>query len=166
MINSTFFQVSGSNASWFHICSIAGETIASTSSSQAIRPYPLCHRYLSLQLSPDLGIRRGRSRSVAQPSRMSGTVMGQSVLVVKAGKFSITNLLQPVKLTFKNVMQVKPQTNCAHITLENCDSQPSFNFKCTFFICLGEKWDLRVLAGCRTFKCNRWSEHSISTVFK
>lgn len=95
-------------------------------------PCPLCHHYLLLQLSPELAKRQGRGRSIAQPSRMSGTVMDESVLVVKAGKFSVTNLLQPVKLTFKNVMQVKPQTSRADITLENCENQPFFNFKCTF----------------------------------
>lgn len=74
-------------------------------------PCPLCPHCLSLKLSPELEKRQGRGRKVAQPSRMSGTVMGESVLVVKAGKFPVTDLLQPVKLTFKNVMQVKLQTN-------------------------------------------------------
>lgn len=66
--------------------------------------YPSC-----LQLDPHRSSVRGRGRSVAQPSK-SGSVMGQSVLVVRAGKCPVNHLSQPIRLTFRhNLSEVTKQ---------------------------------------------------------
>lgn len=67
--------------------------------------------YLSLQLSPQQEIKVGKGRSSARSFYRSGSVMGQSVLVVRAGNSAVKNLLQPVKLIFKHNLQQVTRRN-------------------------------------------------------
>lgn len=53
---------------------------------------------------------RGTVRLVSQVHRRSGTVLGGSVLVVKAGSNHIRNLFQPVRLTFTHSTKVNNLT--------------------------------------------------------
>lgn len=71
----------------------------------------------SLQ-SPHLGGGGGKGRKAAlpPPRPLPGTVLGESVLVVKAGNIPLTNLLQPIKLTFKYNIQVKLQNRLCQLT--------------------------------------------------
>lgn len=70
---------------------------------------------LLIQLEPHRGNVRGHA---AQPKRMSGSVMGQSVLVVRAGKHPVKNLLEPVRLTFRhNLSEVTPTGEAIHCLL-------------------------------------------------
>lgn len=63
------------------------------------------------QLEPHGGSARGQGRSAAQPSHRSGSVLGQSVLVVRAGKCPVIHLLQPVRLIFRHNLSEVTQQN-------------------------------------------------------
>lgn len=61
------------------------------------------------QLEPHPGSVKGRA---AQPNRMSGSIMDQSVLVVRAGKHPVQNLLEPVRLTFLHNLSETEEGTC------------------------------------------------------
>ncbi|KAK2853451.1 hypothetical protein Q5P01_006112 [Channa striata] len=54
------------------------------------------------KLAPRRANGRGRHMGPVLPAREEGTVLGEAVLAVKAGDRSVSNLTQPIKLTFKH----------------------------------------------------------------
>lgn len=63
--------------------------------------------YLSLQVGPPQKRGRGKALTPTESAHSQPTVLGELVLVLKAGDHHVTNLPEPVSLTFNNSEMVQ-----------------------------------------------------------